>query len=289
MSSRPSGRIRCCHGAATPTENAARAVTIRDDARRRSSCPPTTGCPGERLSTACPPKRTFKSFQAHKMTDHAASLTYYTMTSALPRAAGDGDDPRAGGHPEPHHRRRELRARPAPTRRLPTAIQLLAGERDLQVGRRPSFALVISVLISLNGAPARSARPAALNVVNGVEMTAASSRPKSTTLIWTVVVIVLAIVLSSAGRSPPTVREDSASGPWPPTSGPTCVIVALVAAILIYAIVYAFAPRHQSTALPLALARRDRGRLPLARRARPAPNAPSRRLQLAAEAAGRDS
>ena len=29
-------------------------------------------------------KRTFKSFQEHKMTDHAASLTYYTMMSLFP-------------------------------------------------------------------------------------------------------------------------------------------------------------------------------------------------------------
>jgi len=46
--------------------------------------PPDDGMPGERSSLPDVLKRTFKSFQAHKMTDHAASLTYYTMMSLFP-------------------------------------------------------------------------------------------------------------------------------------------------------------------------------------------------------------
>ena len=46
--------------------------------------PPDDGMPGERSSLPSVLKRTFKSFQAHKMTDHAASLTYYTMMSLFP-------------------------------------------------------------------------------------------------------------------------------------------------------------------------------------------------------------
>ena len=206
--------------------------------------------PGERSSLPDVAEAAFKSFQAHKMTDYAAALTYYAMMSLFPALLamvsilGLGRDSRA------RHRRGEVRARQRRRRVGDGRDPGVARQRDLEVRRRGRASRSSSAsLVSLNGASgAFGAAGRALNVVYGVDDDRGFVRGKSQNLLWTVVVIVLAIValvsvfLGGQVAERP-VRDDRPRLRRRPTCGATLRwLVALLAAMLIYAIVYAFAP-----------------------------------------------
>jgi len=210
--------------------------------------PPDDGMPGERSSLPSVLKRTFKSFQAHKMTDHAASLTYYTMMSLFPALLAMVTILGLVGTQSLITDAVDYARDNGADASVTDAIQSSLESAISKSGGAVSFALVISVLISLNGASgAFGAAGRALNIVYGVEDDRGFVKGKLLTLLWTVVVIVLAIVALVSVFLGGQVAADlfgkiglgsAAADVWSYLRW----IVALVAAILIYAIVYAFAP-----------------------------------------------
>src|SRR5215208_6171974 len=179
-------------------------------ARDAEQMPPDDGMPGESSSVPDVLKRTVKSFQAHKMTDHAASLTYYTMMSLFPALLA-----------------------------MVTILGL--------VGTQSLITDAVDYARDNGASGAFGAAGRALNVVYGVEDDRGLVKGKLLTLLWTVVVIVLAIIALVSVFLGGQVAADmfgtiglgsAAADVWTYLRW----IIALVAAILIYAVVYAFAP-----------------------------------------------
>jgi membrane protein len=217
-------------------------------ARDPEPMPPDDGMPGERSSLPDVLKRTVKSFQAHKMTDRAAGLTYYTMMSLFPALLAMvsvlGLVGTAGLVTDAVQYARDNGADTSVT----DAIQSSLESAISKSGGAVSVALVLSIALSLNGASgAFAAAGRALNVVYGVEDKRGFLRTKLETLLFTLLVIALAIVALVSIFLGGTLASDlfgkiglgsTAADVW------TYVrwLVALAAAILIYAIVFAFAP-----------------------------------------------
>jgi membrane protein len=210
--------------------------------------PPPDGMPGERSSWPDVAKRTFKSFQAHKMTDHAASLTYYAMMSLFPALLAMvsvlGLVGTSSLVTKAVDYARDNGADPSVT----DAIQSSLESAISKSGGAVSVALVLGIAISLNGASgAFAAAGRALNVVYGVEDERGFLKTKLQTLFFTIVVIALAIVslvcVFLGGQIAKDLFDTIGLGS---TAGAVWTyvrwLVALAAAILIYAIVYAYAP-----------------------------------------------
>jgi len=210
--------------------------------------PPDDGMPGERSSLPSVLKRTFKSFQEHKMTDHAASLTYYAMMSLFPGLLAMvsvlGLVGTASLVTEAVDYARDNGADPSVT----DAIQSSLSGAIEKAGGAVSITLLISIIIALNGASgAFAASGRALNVIYGVEDDRSFIRAKLEGLLWTIVVIVLAIIALVSVFLGGQIASDlfgkiglgsTAADVWTYLRW----VVALFAAVLIYAIVYAFAP-----------------------------------------------
>jgi membrane protein len=210
--------------------------------------PPEDGMPGQRSSLVDVLKRTLKSFRAHKMTDHAAALTYYAMMSLFPAllamVAVLGLVGTADLITDAVDYARDNGADPSVTDAIQSSLES-AVDRS---GGAVSFALVLGVLISLNGASgAFAAAGRALNIVYGVEDDRGFVKAKLETVLFTLLVLVLAIISLVCVFLGGTIAKDlfdtiglgsTASTVWTYLRW----VVALAAAILIYAIVYAFAP-----------------------------------------------
>ena len=210
--------------------------------------PPDDGWPGERSKPLDIAKRAFKSFRAHKMTDHGASLTYYAMMSLFPAllamVAVLGLVGTASLVTDAVQYARDNGADASVTDALDKSLTS-AIEKS---GGAVSIALVISILLSLNGASgAFGAVGRALNIVYGVEEDRGFVRQKAQNLFFTLVVIVLVIISLVCIFLGGGIAEDlfgtiglgsTAAGVW----GILRWFVAILAAMVIYAVVYAFAP-----------------------------------------------
>jgi membrane protein len=210
--------------------------------------PPADGMPGERSSFPQVLKRTFKSFQAHKMTDHAASLTYYAMMSLFPALLAMvsvlGLIGTTSLITDAVDYARDNGADPSVT----DAIQSSLEGAISKSGGAVSIALVLGIVISLNGASgAFAAAGRALNIVYGVEDQRGFLKAKLQTLAFTLLVIALAIVSLFCVFLGGGIAKDlfgtiglgsTAADVWSYARW----IVALGSAILIYAIVFAYAP-----------------------------------------------
>jgi membrane protein len=217
-------------------------------AHQPEQMPPPDGMPLERSSPKDVLVRTFKSFQAHDMTDHAASLTYYAMMSLFPALLAMvsvlGLVGTADLVTDAVQYARDNGADPSVTDAIEASLESAISKS----GGAVSVALILGVVISLNGASgAFGAAGRALNVVYGVEDDRGFVRRKAETLFFTLIVIVLAIVSLVCVFLGGTLAEDlfgtiglgeTAATVWTYARW----LVALAAAILIYAIVYAFAP-----------------------------------------------
>jgi membrane protein len=220
-------------------------------ARESEPMPPADGMPGERTSLPAVLKRTVKSFQAHKMTDHAASLTYYAMMSLFPALLAMvsvlGLVGTAGLVEDAVQYAEDNGADPSVTDAIQSSLQ---GAID-RAGGAVSVALVLGVIIALNGASgAFAASGRALNVIYGVEDDRSFVRAKLHGLLWTLIVIVLAIVALASVFLGGQIAADLfdtiglgsvAADVWTYLRW----VLALLAAMLIYAIVYAFSPAIQ--------------------------------------------
>ena len=193
-------------------------------------------------------KRAFANFRAHEMTDRAAALTYYAMMSLFPAmllgitllglfgqqsiVTDASDYVLKNG------------ADPATAAVIRQTLQKVIDSSGGALG----FALVLSVVLALNGASgAFGAAGRAVNAVYGVEDERSFVKHKLADLGATLLVIVLfAIVLISlflGGGIAESVfgtvgLGSTASTVWSIVRWP----VALVAAMIAYALVYGLAP-----------------------------------------------
>jgi membrane protein len=193
-------------------------------------------------------KRAFSNFRAHEMTDSAGTLTYFAMMSLFPAlllgvtllgifgqqslvsdASGyvlkNGADPQTAA-----------------------VVRQALDKVVSSSGGALGFALVISIALALNGASgAFAAAGRALNAVYGVEEDRGFVRRKLTDIASTLVVIVLFAIVLVALFLGGGIADDllgkiglgsTAKAVWSIARWP----VALVAAMVGYALVYAFAP-----------------------------------------------
>jgi membrane protein len=182
------------------------------------------------------------------MTDHAAALTYYAMMSLFPALLAMvsvlGLVGTSNLITKAVDYARDNGADPSVT----DAIQSSLESAISKSGGAVSIALVISILISLNGASgAFAAAGRALNIVYGVEDDRGFLKAKVQTLLFTLLVIALAIVaLVSVFLGGSVAKDLFGTIGLGETAGTIWTYVrwlfALGAAILIYAIVFAFAP-----------------------------------------------
>lgn len=193
-------------------------------------------------------KRAFQKFQADNMTDRAAALTYYVMMSLFPGLLVGvsllgllGDESLvtdAVQYAEDHGAPAEV----------VNALEASLKATISTAGGTASVTLAIGIAVALFGASgAFGAAGRALNEVYGTSEERSFVRHKLTDLMWTLVVIVLAVVAlfsvllggGLAGDLFGTIGlGDTAADIWRFARWP----VAIGAVMLMYALVYNFAP-----------------------------------------------
>lgn len=194
--------------------------------------------------------RAAKRFQADQMTDHAAGLTYYVMLSLFPALlASVALLGLFGGTELVTQATDSLREGGASATTIDGVEEALSGTIE-GAGGAVSVALVLGLAVALYGASgAFGAAGRALNVVYGIDEERGFVRKKATNLAFTVVVLALALVALACVFVGGSLANDifgliglgdTAAGIWRVARWG----VAIVAAMLIYSVVYAFAPDH---------------------------------------------
>jgi membrane protein len=193
-------------------------------------------------------KRAFQMFQAHGMTDWGASMTYYLVMSLFPgllvvvSLLG-----LFGGQGLVTESVEYLRDAGAPREVVDSVESSLQGLVDSS-GAKVGLGLIIGVALGLNGASgAFGAAGRALNTVYGVDEDRGFVRKKLQDLGWTTALLVLAIIALVSVLLGGTVAEDLFGTIGLGDTAATIWIyarwlVALAAMLLVFAIVYAYAP-----------------------------------------------
>jgi membrane protein len=193
-------------------------------------------------------KRAFSQFRRHEMTDVAAALTYYAMMSLFPAIVLAtslfsliGDESTVGDAVD-------YFARQGADADTQTAIRAVMDKIVSASGGAVSFALLISVLVALNGASgAFGASGRALNRVYVVDEDRSFVRRKVTDVGVTLVLVVLFLIVIAAVFLGGGIAEDllgsiglgsTAALVWSIARWP----LALVGMLVAYAMIYAFAP-----------------------------------------------
>ncbi|MDX6690390.1 MAG: rane protein [Solirubrobacteraceae bacterium] len=193
-------------------------------------------------------KRALQKFQADNMTDHAAALTYYVMMSLFPALlVGVSLLGLLGDQSLVTDAVRYARDHGAPAE-VANALQASLKKTISTATGTASVALVIGIAVALFGAAgAFGGAGRALNAVYGTTEERGFVRHKATDLMWTLVVIVLAAValfsvLLGGGLASDLFGKiglgDTAADIWRFVRWP----VAASAVIVMYALVYNFAP-----------------------------------------------
>src|SRR4051812_7371134 len=192
--------------------------------------------------------RAIGQFRAHRMTDSAAALTYYAMMSLFPGILlaatllgifGASSLPeRAAAYVA------ERGADPSTAKVINDAVSTVTDSGGGALG----FALVVSLVLGLNGASgAFGAAGRALNTIYGVDEDRGFLRRKALDLGWTFAVIALFLIVIVALFLGGDIADDllgtiglgdTGAQVWSILRWP----LAVVAAMLGYALVYAFAP-----------------------------------------------
>lgn len=194
--------------------------------------------------------RAAKRFQADKMADHAAGLTFYVMLSLFPALLASvallGLFGGAGLITQATDYLGRSGASPAV---IDGVRESLAGTVE-GAGGAVSVALVVGLAVALYGSSgAFGAAGRALNVVYGVEDERGFVRKKTANLAFTFIVLVLALVALACVFVGGGLANDlfgliglgeTAAGIWRVARW----FVAIAAAMLIYSVVYGFAPDH---------------------------------------------
>ncbi|MDQ3609071.1 MAG: YihY/virulence factor BrkB family protein [Actinomycetota bacterium] len=194
--------------------------------------------------------RAAKRFRADQMIDHAAGLTFYLMLSLFPALlASVALLGLLGGTSlitDATDYVRDSGASPA----VVDGVQASLSGTIEGAGGAVNAALVLGLAVALYGASgAFGAAGRALNVVYGVDEDRGFVRKKATNLAFTLVVLALALVALACVFVGGSLANaifgliglgDTAAGIWRVARW----VVAIVAAMLIYSVVYAFAPDH---------------------------------------------
>jgi membrane protein len=196
-------------------------------------------------------KRAFGQFRRHQMTDVAASLTYYAMMSLFPMVVVAVSLFGLVGSADTVSNAVDYFARQGADRETRDAIESVMTRIVDSSGGAMSVALVISVLIALNGASgAFGAAGRAINRVHAVEEDRGFLRRKVLDLGMTLAIVVLLLVVMAALFLGGGIASDilgtiglggTAATLWSIIRWP----VALGAALIAYALIYAFAPDVQ--------------------------------------------
>ncbi|MBI5106361.1 MAG: YihY/virulence factor BrkB family protein [Solirubrobacterales bacterium] len=192
--------------------------------------------------------RAFSQFRTHQMTDVAASLTYYAMLSLFPMLAASVSLFALVGDPKTVTDAVDYVARSGADQATQEVLNNTLRNIVESSSGAVSVALAISVLLALNGASgAFGASGRALNRVYAVDEDRGFVRRKLTDLGMTLVIVVLLLVVIVAVFLGGGIAEDmlgsiglgdTAAVVWSIVRWP----VALVAALVAYALIYAFAP-----------------------------------------------
>jgi membrane protein len=193
-------------------------------------------------------KRALKMFQAHGMTDWGASMTYYLVMSLFPGLlVGISLLGLFGQQSLVTDAVTYLRDAGAPAEAVDAVEKSLSGLVESSSGKL-GVGLIIGVLLGLNGASgAFGAAGRALNKVYGAEEDRGFVRKKAQDIGWTAVVILLGIIaLVSVFLGGEVAKDlfgtiglgDTAASVWIYARW----LVALSAMMLLFAVIYAFAP-----------------------------------------------
>jgi membrane protein len=193
-------------------------------------------------------KRAFANFRAHEMTDNAGTLTYFAMMSLFPALLLGvtllGLFGQEGLVTEASDYLLKNGADPQTAAVVRQALDKVISSSGGALG----FALLLSIVLAVNGASgAFAASGRALNVVYGVEEDRGFVRRKATDIGVTLVVLVLFLIVLVALFLGGQIADDllgkiglgsTGKAVWSIVRWPA----ALVAAMVGYALVYAFAP-----------------------------------------------
>lgn len=194
--------------------------------------------------------RAAKRFRADQMIDHAAGLTFYVMLSLFPALLASVSLLGLFGEADLITQATDYLGRSGASPAVIDGVeQSLAGTVE-GAGRAVNVALVLGLAVALYGASgAFGAAGRALNVVYGVDEERGFVRKKAANLAYTVVVLALALVALACVFVGGSLANDifgliglgdTAAGVWRVARW----FVAIVAAMLIYSVVYGFAPDH---------------------------------------------
>jgi membrane protein len=193
-------------------------------------------------------KRAFTQFRRHEMTDVAAALTYYAMMSLFPAVVLATSLFALVGDEQTVSDAVDYVARQGADQPTQDAVRAVMDKIVSSSGGAVSFALLVSVLIALNGASgAFGASGRALNRVYAVEDDRGFVGKKLTDLGITLVLIVLLLVVIAALFLGGGFAEDllgtiglgsTASTVWAIVRWP----IALGGMLMAYALIYAYAP-----------------------------------------------
>ena len=193
-------------------------------------------------------KQAISSFQRHQMTDWGAAMTYYLVMALFPGLLiAVSILGLVGEQSLVVDATRYLRQAGAPD----TVVNAVRDSLETLIessGTRAGFALLVGLAIGLNGASgAFGAAGRALNIVYAVDEDRSFVRRKLVDMAWTVVVILLGVVALVSVFLGGEVAKDlfgtiglgtTAGGVWTYARW----LVALVAMMIVFAIIYAFAP-----------------------------------------------
>jgi membrane protein len=193
-------------------------------------------------------KRAFGMFQQHGMTDRAASMTYFLVMSLFPGLlVGVSLLGLFGQQTLVTDAVGYLRDAGAPAAAIDAVEASLSGLIEAS-GAKVGLGLVFGLVLAINGASgAFGAAGRALNTVFGAEEERSFVRRKLSDIGWTVVVILLGIVALVSVFLGGTVAEDvfgviglgeTAAAVWTVARW----LVALLAMMVLFAVIYAFAP-----------------------------------------------
>ena len=201
-----------------------------------------------RASYAGAAKRAFAQFRRHEMTDVAAALTYYAMMSLFPAIVLGTSLFSLIGDEQTVSNAVDYFARQGADPSTQDAIRKVMDKIVSASGGAVSVALVVSVLIALNGASgAFGAAGRALNRIYGVEEDRGFVDRKLTDLGVTLMIVVLLLVVIAALFLGGGFAEDllgsiglgsTASTIWSIVRWP----IALGAMLVAYALIYTYAP-----------------------------------------------
>ena len=193
-------------------------------------------------------KRAVAMFRRHDMTDWGASMTYFLVMSLFPGLLVTVSLLGLFGQQSLVTSSVEYLADAGAPRETIDAVEASLQTLIESSGAKAGFGLVFGLLLAINGASgAFGAAGRALNRVHGVEEDRGFVRRKAADVMWTALVILLAVVALGSVFLGGQVAEDlfgviglgsTASAVWTYARW----LVALAAMMLVFAVIYAFAP-----------------------------------------------